>query len=116
MKCAFSNEITEALPRSSRRAISTNWTAIKPPNIYGDHETEISVYSVSLYTQKEDKMHEEHKKGRERAENKGPEENRERNEELAGEEVFEQKEAYKPLQLVKSRGVFKPREGDEVIP
>ena len=122
MKCAFSNKITEGLPRSSRRAISSNWTAIKPPNIHGYHETEISVYSASLYTQEEDKMHEEHKMGKERAENTGLEENREleQNEELAGEEVSEQKEAYKPLQLDEegrdTTDVFKLRESDVVIP
>ena len=78
MKYTFSNDVAEVFPRSSHRAIITNWTAIKPPNIYDDDEIEInSLYSVSLYMQEEDKKREErkkderHKKGKEREESKG---------------------------------------------
>ena len=75
MKYTFSNDVTEVFPRSSRRAISTNWTTIKPPDTHEGHEIEIkSLYSVPLYMQEEGEMREEskkgkgHKKGKEREE------------------------------------------------
>ena len=84
MKYTFSNDVAKVFPRSSHRAIITNWTAIKPPNIYDDDEVEInSLYSVSLYMQEGDKMREErkedegHKKGKER-EGKGYKKGKER--------------------------------------
>ena len=87
MKYTFSNDVAEVFPRSSHRAIITDWTAIKPPNIYDDDEVEInSLYSVTLYMQEEDKMREEckedegHKKGNEREENKGHKKGKEREE------------------------------------
>ena len=77
MKYTFSNDVAKVFPRSSHRAITTNWTAIKPPNIHDDDEVEInSLYSVSSYMQEGDKMREErkedegHKKGKEREERK----------------------------------------------
>ena len=85
MKYTFSNDVAKVFPRSSHRAIITNWTAIKPPNIYDDDEVEInSLYSVSLYMQEGDKMREErkedegHKKGKEREEGKGHKKGKER--------------------------------------
>ena len=62
-KCTFSDDIAETFPRSSRRAISTDWTVIKTPNV---HEDRVNVYSVPLYTQEENKIREEPEKGKER--------------------------------------------------
>ena len=67
-KCTFSDDIAETFPRSSRRAISTDWTVIKTPNV---HEDRINMYSVPLYTQEEDKIREEPEKGRERDVDRG---------------------------------------------
>ena len=138
MKYTFSNDMAEVFPRSSHRAIITNWTAIKPPNIYDDDEVEInSLYSVSSYMQEEDKMREEckedegHKKGNEREEKKGHKkgkereerkwhkknkereesEEREENKELVGDEVVIDEEPKKGEKREESKGGVDGKDG-----
>ena len=130
MKYTFSNDVAKVFPRSSHRAIITNWTAIKPPNIYDDDEVEInSLYSVSLYMQEGDKMREEpeyeghkkgkereerkwYKKGKKREESKGLEENEKlERKELVGDEVISDEEPKKGEKREESKGGVDGKDG-----
>lgn len=86
----FSNdEVIEGFPRSSHRAITTDWEGIKPPNIHVDDEIEIiSVYSVTLSLNDKD----ETERGKKREENQKSKQNRElgQSAEVAGEHVEKQ--------------------------
>ena len=122
MKYTFSNDMAEVFPRSSHRAIITNWTAIKPPNIYDDDEVEInSLYSVSSYMQEEDKMREEckedegHKKGNEREEKKGHKKGKEREEGKGHKKGKEREEGkgYKKGKEREGKGHKKGKEREE---